>query len=263
MENGQGGASMNYKWILRNGLTFLVMSSLFGLAMAVLLTEFYSQVNVIGLSLLVGFGLGVLYYLLASFTQGVVRGLIGLALGAVFAASIYIMPKGNWEQMQPAPAPVVELIKNLPVNFFEEVLFVKAQDGQVYSYNCPLNNIYFCTWKKVDPLPKPVTYLSCGRLYDQTNYIQDPTPLFPGNMVQWTAAWTCGAEAGRTDYFILLDDGSLWHWTYFHSVLDELCLLPFVILMGLVTGAAAKFLPFSSPGQGESPKNDLLGATEP
>lgn len=244
-------------------ISFLVASGLFGLATTPMYLAYYPLALVLVIALGVGLLFGLLLNLLlfggervlkpafgsqaqlliedGRATRRILRPpyfvlpLVGLGLGFVFAEGFLNLPLGYWQELEAAPQPVVTLIDNVEVNSRGDTLFVKLKDAQIYAYNCPLAQSK-CIWLHIDQPPKPgsFSFFHCGLLHS----VREPTPLLTGEVSQHVVFGDCGGGVSRVDHFVLMQDGSIWHWAHWESAYDILLFAPLVLVAGLIAGGA-------------------------
>lgn len=147
-------------------------------------------------------------------------GAVGLLVGGLLAlARVNNLPQREpWEPLGSPPKPVTELIR---IDW--EDVYVAATDGEVYR----------CCWERTE-LPEFPTHPPSHFPCDVS--IEKSTP--PGQVVDRLDVTYCGPDYGISYGLALLEDGTVWKWSYDSSPLGAFG----AVVMYSLCGAGAGLL---------------------
>jgi hypothetical protein len=147
---------------------------------------------------------------------GVIGLLVGGGLGLQRAGELLLTP---WRRLEAPPEPITRFLL-----ISGDDLFVQAAEGRIYR----------CCWSvaELPPYPAyPSTHFPCE------SSLARPTP--PGTVVDQIERTYCGADYGIFYQYVLLEDGSVWQWSYAGSGLEAGSTILTYGLCGLGSGLSA------------------------
>ena len=115
-----------------------------------------------------------------------------------------------------------------------QTVWAQTKDGKFYSWN--FNCLNCNQWVETQEVPTD--------LYDfgERSMIKDVTcetrghKFFrkpPGNIVECARGWFAGPEFGTVAYYALLEDGEIWTWQHSSSMIFDIVVPIFFLLVGL------------------------------
>jgi hypothetical protein len=174
-----------------------------------------------------------------------------IATVAVYVGESHL-PHGRWEPAPPSPEPVTALVGPdcYDAWFSTPTVYALVPAGRLYR----LAGVDESTlaWERVDSVPLRGSdrglYCSGG---DRRPDVRSPRP--PGRTVSSHWVLLEGADCGGRIRYVLLADGSVWHWMVFSCAIGEFSAFVFLIgiaavwslLVGVVLTLAAP--PFGWP----------------
>lgn len=154
---------------------------------------------------------------------------IGLAVLTMFLSTQ--LPVGNWEKLASPPEQVSGFIQTDQAWLYGDNLFVKGISGNTYVYEC--QNARDCAWVQKE-------FNASEANKDLECEVGDfSTPILPGRVANSLTTTFCEIDGRTNTKFILLEDGSIYHWSGTSSANDIILRLYgfvfFNIIAGLVT----------------------------
>lgn len=166
--------------------------------------------------------------------------IVGITTGVLIYSKLDSLPSTPWVMLQPPPPyKPVKLVGN-PMNFRDGgSIIIMADNSEYYSYECRGKNS--CKWKKLESIPvQPGNsgYGTCPIEFEP-HYRTPKTP--PGTVIDKYVLNRCGADVVLQDNWVVLEDGTIWHWSRFSSGIEILVYFLFGIVGG-ITGLLSSFV---------------------
>jgi hypothetical protein len=149
-----------------------------------------------------------------------VAGLLGSGLGFLALVVNSRLPSGSWQQQPQPPVTLTHFVGDAPMSYIHGVCASTA-DGTFYALSCHGEG---CAWSRQDALFPPTQESWEGRCYEGLDKPDESIvkPKAPGRVVDTHATRYCWIDGFNDDYYILLDDGSVWFWTYGQRPMGEI-----------------------------------------
>lgn len=172
-----------------------------------------------------------LAYLFASmFLFAIVGSLVGLVAGIGILISKESNTFVSWEILD---SPYK--FQQIDASSFSEVI-AKSFEGKIYRLSCYAED---CEWVETQEIPN-ITYDELNKKGPSCQLSEWSTPKDPpGKVVECVfTSWTAGEGAG-VDYYVLLDDGKVWHWSHSSDAFGSLYFIFISVLVGAILGSLA------------------------
>ena len=157
---------------------------------------------------------------------------IGLAVLTMFLSTQ--LPVGNWEKLASPPEQVSGFIQSDQAWLYGDNLYVKGASGSTYVYEC--RNARDCAWvQKEFGASEAIKDLECE--------VSDfSTPILPGKVADSLTTAYCAADGRSNTKFILLEDGSIYHWSGTFSANDIILRLYGFVFFNIIAGLVTSFV---------------------
>ncbi len=166
----------------------------------------------------------------------ILMGITGILTSVLFYYILDSIPRIPWEMIQPDP-PVkpIEFVGNSSFLIWGGAIFIKTENGDLYSHECIDSEP--CTWKKLDAIPdQPYNRCLKRRV---PSYRTPKTP--PGKVIDNYVLNYCGPDFSIQHNWLILEDGSIWHWSRYHAAL-EFFLYVLIGIIGGISGLLSSFV---------------------
>jgi hypothetical protein len=170
----------------------------------------------------------------------VLMSIAGITTSVLIYSILDSIPSTPWEMIHPTPP-------DKPVAFFGNSMFligggaiyVKTDKSGLFSHECLYENP--CEWKKLEAFPEQPEKSGYGTCQEgfEPHYRTPKTP--PGKVIDKYVVNYCGADYVIQHNWVLLEDGSIWHWSRYHAAV-EFILYVLIGIVGGITGTLSSFV---------------------
>jgi hypothetical protein len=167
-----------------------------------------------------------------------ILGISGFILGMVSFWGMSLIPKGSWQQLEPPPENVIEIMDEGVFNFWGGIISVRTISNRILLYQCV--GELPCGWLEPDPNEPDIDTPNEICTLDRQGK-RFPAPLAPGKVVSSRIFDVCGADYTIQYNFILLENGTIWEWDRYWSVYEILLFYPFMGFVGMIVSIISGF----------------------